>query len=154
MAGVVAAARANVPVKSDRIITIRSLSDFEEGFKWLSDDLPEKHFNGKFRGIASGFFVQEALEGGHGITDIHYDLTGVQNMKDPKQNSIHKGRNAMTEEKRDSMYDYVRERYEKAIAYYDKTSRNNKRAYKVTRILTLVFGSLVTLASSLSSAGF
>ena len=83
MTGVVDAARANFPVKSDMIITIQSLSHFEDDFKWLSDDLPEKYAKGKFRGIASGFFVQEALEGGHGITDIHYDLTGVQNTKDP-----------------------------------------------------------------------
>ena len=64
------------------------------------------------------------------------------------------GGNAMSAEKQDSMYDYVRKRYEDAIGYYNRTSRNNKRAYKVTRILTLIFGSLVTLASSLSSAGF
>jgi hypothetical protein len=82
MAGIVAAARANFLDKSDRIITIRSLSDFENDFKWLSDDLLENYGHGKFRGIASGFFVQEALEGGYGITDIHYDLTGVQNTKD------------------------------------------------------------------------
>ena len=82
MAGVVAAARANFPDTSDRIITIQSLSDFEADFKWLSYDLPEKYAYGKFRGIASGFFVQEALKGRHGITDIHYDLTGVSDIKD------------------------------------------------------------------------
>ena len=52
------------------------------------------------------------------------------------------------------MYEYVRKRYEDAIAYYWKASRNNKRAYKVTRILVLIFGALVTLASSLTSASF
>jgi hypothetical protein len=81
--GVVAAARANFPDSCDEIITIRSLSDFEKGFKWLSDDLPEEFAQGKFRGIASGYYVQEALEGEHGVTDIHYDLTGVDNAKNP-----------------------------------------------------------------------
>jgi uncharacterized membrane protein len=62
--------------------------------------------------------------------------------------------NAMPAEKQDAMYEYVRKRYEEAIAYYWKTSRNNKRTYKITRILTLVFGAVVTLASSLTSASF
>jgi len=62
--------------------------------------------------------------------------------------------NAMSAEKQDAMYEYVRKRYEEAIAYYWKTSRANKRTYKVTRILTLVFGAVVTLASSLASASF
>lgn len=60
----------------------------------------------------------------------------------------------MLAEKQEPMYECVRERYEEAIAYYWRASRNNKRAYKVTRILTLAFGALVTLASSLSSASF
>jgi Protein of unknown function (DUF4231) len=60
----------------------------------------------------------------------------------------------MPAEKQEPMYEYVRERYEDAIDYYWKASRSNKRAYKMTRILTLVFGSLVTLASSLASASF
>lgn len=81
--GVVAAARANFPNIDDEITTIRSLSNFDSDFKWLSDDLPEEFSLGKFRGIASGYFVQEALEGEHGITDIHYDLTGVDNAKNP-----------------------------------------------------------------------
>jgi len=62
--------------------------------------------------------------------------------------------NAMSAEKQETMYEYVRKRYEEAIAYYWKTSRNNKRTYKVTRISTLVLGALVTLASSLASASF
>ena len=60
----------------------------------------------------------------------------------------------MPAEKQETTHEYVRERYEKAIDYYWKASRNNKRAYKVTRILVLVFGALVTLASSLASAEF
>ena len=60
----------------------------------------------------------------------------------------------MPAEKQEMTHEYVRERYDRAIAYYWKASRNNKRAYKVTRILVLVFGALVTLASSLASAKF
>ncbi len=60
----------------------------------------------------------------------------------------------MPTEQQEPMYEHVRKRYEDAIAYYWNASRNNKRAYKLTRILTLVLGALVTLASSLSSASF
>jgi hypothetical protein len=60
----------------------------------------------------------------------------------------------MPAEKQEMTHEYVRDRYDKAIAYYWKASRNNKRAYKFTRILVLVFGALVTLASSLASAEF
>lgn len=49
---------------------------------------------------------------------------------------------------------YVFERYESAIAYYQKASKFNKRYYKGTRILAVVFGALVTLMSSLSSSEF
>ena len=60
----------------------------------------------------------------------------------------------MPAEKQETMYEHVGKRYDEAIAYYWKASRSNKRTYKVTRILTLVFGAVVTLASSLSSASF
>jgi hypothetical protein len=60
----------------------------------------------------------------------------------------------MAAEKQEMTHEYVRERYDRAIDYYWKASRNNKRAYKVTRVLILVFGALVTLASSLASAKF
>ena len=50
--------------------------------------------------------------------------------------------------------DYVLERYEERIQYYWKASRHNKTAYRVTRYLTIVFGALVTLIASLSSATF
>jgi hypothetical protein len=50
--------------------------------------------------------------------------------------------------------DYVLERYGNAVNYYWKTSRHNKRAYKLTRSLTVVLGALVTLLASLSSASF
>jgi uncharacterized membrane protein YcjF (UPF0283 family) len=51
-------------------------------------------------------------------------------------------------------YEYVEKRYEAAINYYSQSSKNNKRAYKWTRILTIVMGALVTLLASLSSAEF
>ncbi|MCP4268206.1 MAG: DUF4231 domain-containing protein [Candidatus Brocadiaceae bacterium] len=52
------------------------------------------------------------------------------------------------------MNKYVEDRYNEAINYYWKVSRHNKRAYKLTRSLTLVLGALVTLIASISSAKF
>jgi hypothetical protein len=49
---------------------------------------------------------------------------------------------------------HVEERYDKTINYYWNASRRNKQAYKLTRILTVVLGALVTLIASLSSAEF
>ena len=49
---------------------------------------------------------------------------------------------------------FVEERYEATMKYYWKASRNNKRAYKLTRILIVVLGAFVTLIASLSSAEF
>ncbi len=80
MEGVIAAARASFPEPEVRIVTIQSLTNFAEDFALLGDEFTQTHAGGKFRGIASGYFVQEALEGGHGITDIHYDLTGVSSV--------------------------------------------------------------------------
>jgi hypothetical protein len=80
MDGVIAAARGSFPDQSIEIVSIRSLTSFDRDFAALSDDLSESHAGGKFRGVASGYFVQEALEGGHGVTDIHYDLTGVDDV--------------------------------------------------------------------------
>ena len=48
----------------------------------------------------------------------------------------------------------VLKRYSDRIAYYWRASRSNKRAYKVVRYLTIVFGAVVTLMASLSSAQF
>ena len=47
---------------------------------------------------------------------------------------------------------YIVERYEAAIGYYWAASKRNKRWYKVTRSLTVIFGALVTLVASLSSS--
>ena len=47
---------------------------------------------------------------------------------------------------------YIRNRYENAIEYYWRASRNNKRWYKVTRSLTVILGAMVTLIASLSSS--
>ncbi|MCK7508716.1 MAG: DUF4231 domain-containing protein [Desulfobacterales bacterium] len=54
----------------------------------------------------------------------------------------------------ENSHKFVEERYDAAIAYYWKASRNNKRAYKLTRVLTIVLGAIVTLVASLSSAKF
>lgn len=43
-------------------------------------------------------------------------------------------------------------RYEDAINYYWNASKDNKRWYKITRSLTVVFGALVTLVASLTSS--
>ncbi len=49
---------------------------------------------------------------------------------------------------------YIDERFEEAIKYYWKASRNNKRYYKLTRSLTVVLGALVTLIASLSAGEY
>ena len=59
----------------------------------------------------------------------------------------------MTEQS-DNLDNYVENRYNEAIDYYWEASRNNKRAYKLTRSLTIILGALVTLVASLSSASF
>jgi hypothetical protein len=80
MEGVIAATRTSFPDPAVEIVTIRSLTNFDKDFALLTDDFTQTHAAGKFRGIASGYFVQEALEGEHGITDIHYDLTGLDSV--------------------------------------------------------------------------
>lgn len=50
--------------------------------------------------------------------------------------------------------EYVEKRYEEMVRYYWHVAVRNKRAYKWSRYLTIVLGSLVTLVASLSSAGF
>jgi hypothetical protein len=80
MEGVAAAARASFPDPAVEIVTIRSLTDFDADFAMLSDEASESFAGGRFRGIGSAYFVQEALEGAHGITDIHYDLTGFDSL--------------------------------------------------------------------------
>jgi hypothetical protein len=50
--------------------------------------------------------------------------------------------------------DYVLERYEGSIRYYQTASARNKRWYLWSRYLTIVFGALVTLVAALSSADF
>jgi len=57
-------------------------------------------------------------------------------------------------EEGDNLDNYVENRYNNAIDYYWQASRNNKRAYKLTRSLTVILGALVTLIASLSSASF
>lgn len=57
-------------------------------------------------------------------------------------------------EKKEEMFTYVLDRYNSSIKYYWRSSRNNKRAYKLTRSLTIILGASVTLISSISSADF
>ena len=47
---------------------------------------------------------------------------------------------------------FIIKRYEKAMGYYWAASKKNRRWYKVTRSLTVIFGALVTLVASLSSS--
>jgi hypothetical protein len=54
----------------------------------------------------------------------------------------------------ESTGDYVLERYANAVSYYWRASRLNKRAFKLTRSLTVILGAVVTLLASLSSASF
>jgi nanoRNase/pAp phosphatase (c-di-AMP/oligoRNAs hydrolase) len=46
----------------------------------------------------------------------------------------------------------IQQRYQKAIGYYWTASKFNKRWYKLTRSLTVIFGALVTLIASLTSS--
>jgi len=46
----------------------------------------------------------------------------------------------------------IQKRYRETISYYWHASNSNKRWYKLTRSLTVIFGALVTLISSLSSS--
>ena len=48
--------------------------------------------------------------------------------------------------------EYVISRYNTAIQYYWKASRLNRRLYKWTRYLVVVFGAVVTLLASVSSS--
>ena len=47
---------------------------------------------------------------------------------------------------------YIQDRYNKAIDYYLSASKSNKKWYKRTRSLTVIFGALVTLVASLASS--
>ncbi|WDE06658.1 DUF4231 domain-containing protein [Thalassomonas viridans] len=49
---------------------------------------------------------------------------------------------------------YIQDRYKDAIDYYWSASRNNKKWYKATRSLTIIFGALVTLIASLASSKY
>jgi len=49
---------------------------------------------------------------------------------------------------------YIQSRYREAIDYYWDASRNNKKWYKTTRLLTVIFGALVTLIASLASSKY
>ena len=48
----------------------------------------------------------------------------------------------------------ILKRYDDAIDCYWAASKKNKKAYKLTRYLTIVLGAVVTLVASLQSAAF
>lgn len=50
------------------------------------------------------------------------------------------------------MDQYIQKRYNEAISYYWRASTTNKRWYKITRSLTVIIGSLVTLIAALASS--
>ena len=54
--------------------------------------------------------------------------------------------------KEQEMDEYIKKRYDGAIAYYWQASTTNKRWYKITRSLTVIIGALVTLISALASS--
>ena len=57
-------------------------------------------------------------------------------------------------ELQDQWDQHVKKRYDDAIDYYWRASRCNKQYYKITRILTVVLGAVVTLIASLSSSEY
>ena len=54
----------------------------------------------------------------------------------------------------ESNYSFVLDRYDDKIKYYWKAATTNKKAYKLSRSVTIILGALVTLISSLASADF
>ncbi|HWU40596.1 MAG TPA: DUF4231 domain-containing protein, partial [Candidatus Acidoferrum sp.] len=66
----------------------------------------------------------------------------------------HGQRGSLPKGDRDQAHQFVLQRYKESIDFYWRSSRTNKRGYKITRYLTVVLGSLVTLISSLSAAEF
>ena len=60
--------------------------------------------------------------------------------------------NEMEELNNSDMDKYIQDRYRNAINYYLAASKSNKRWYKITRSLTVIFGALVTLVASLASS--
>lgn len=55
-------------------------------------------------------------------------------------------------ENKEEMDKYIQGRYDNLISYYWSASKKNKRWYKITRSLTVIFGALVTLIASLTSS--
>jgi hypothetical protein len=49
-----------------------------------------------------------------------------------------------------SPYDYIADKVERQLAWYDKKARRNKRAYTATQVLTLLFAATVPVATTLS----
>lgn len=49
---------------------------------------------------------------------------------------------------------FIQKRYKEVIRYYWRSSVSNKKWYKITRILAVIFGALVTLVASLASSSY
>jgi hypothetical protein len=78
-----AAARSSFPGEDIEVVSIAAFSDFSELFEPTVDDAKRLGLM-KLAGAASGQFIQEALEGNR-VTDIHFDLTGVDDVREQSQ---------------------------------------------------------------------
>jgi hypothetical protein len=77
------AARTSFPGEDIKVVSIAALGDFPELFEPTIDDAKRLGLM-KLAGAASGQFIQEALEGTW-VTDIHFDLTGVDDVLEHSQ---------------------------------------------------------------------
>jgi hypothetical protein len=76
-------ARASFPSEDIEVVSIGASSNFPELFEPTVEDAKRLDLM-KLAGAASGQFVQEALEGNQ-VTDIHFDLTGVEDVLEQSQ---------------------------------------------------------------------
>lgn len=81
--GVEAAARQSFADEPVRIVSIADFDDFEDFFEPTVETAGAKGLM-PLAGAASGQFIQEALEGDR-VTDIHVDLTGIEDALEQSQ---------------------------------------------------------------------
>jgi hypothetical protein len=77
------AARASFPGEDIEVVSIAAFSNFSELFEPTVEDAERLGLT-KLAGAASGQFIQEALDGNR-VTDIHFDLTGVEDVLEHSQ---------------------------------------------------------------------
>jgi hypothetical protein len=77
------AARASFPGEEIEVVSIDAFSSFPELFEPTVEDAKRLGLI-KLAGAASGQFIQEALDGSQ-VTDIHFDLTGVEDVLEQSQ---------------------------------------------------------------------